>query len=78
MKKKSGIVTVVQNEEAPVAKEVLAQAIIDISAAMKKLSAGKLNRRAIVVLVAHDTHQYQNSVERVLDSLEHLKQNYTN
>lgn len=68
--------TVVQDAEKPVEQEVLAQAIIDISAAMRKLSAGKLNRKAIVVLLAHATKLRLFEITMVLDALEQLERDY--
>ena len=69
-------VVVKQNPEAPVEKKVLAQAIVDISVAVKKLSASGLNRKAITLLTAHSSGQYQNTVERVIDALENLAKTY--
>ena len=75
MAKKSNVV-VEQVPEAPVETKVLAQAIVDISEAMKKLSRSGLNRKAIVILVAKDANQYQATVERVMDALENLRKTY--
>ena len=76
MRKVKQPVVVEQNEAAPVEPKVLAQAIIDISEAMKKLAKSGLNRRAIVTLVAKDSRQYHNVVESVMDSLENLRKTY--
>ena len=63
--------------DAPIPQPVLAQAIVDISAAAKKLAASGLNRRAIVLLVAHTSGTSQTAVKAVLDSLESLTRDYT-
>lgn len=65
-----------QDPEAPVEKSVLAKAIVDISDAATKLSKSGLNRKAIVLLIAHSSHQYMNTVESVLDAMESLKKDY--
>ncbi len=69
-------VKVVQDDAAPVEKEVLAQAIVDISAALKKLRASGLNERAILALVKDDTGISKAEVKRVLDSLAGLRRTY--
>jgi hypothetical protein len=68
---------VVQDAEAPVEREVLAQAIVDISISCKKLLKSGLNRKAIVALVNDDTKLGKGLVETVLLSLENLAKNYT-
>lgn len=75
MKKKD--IVIEQDPEAPVAQEVLAQAIVDISAAAKKLCKSGLNKKAIVVLVAHSSGRPQYVVGLVLDALEQLAKDYT-
>lgn len=49
--KKKEVAVVVQSQEKPIERNVLAQAIVDISKSMKKLLASGLNRDAIIVLV---------------------------
>jgi len=68
---------IVQTEEAPVEKEILATAIVKISDAVKKLYDGGLNRSAVVALVADDTKLGKKTIETVLDSLLDLRKNYT-
>lgn len=46
-------VQVKQVEGAAVATEVIAQAVVDIAAGMKKLRSGRLNEPAIVHLIYH-------------------------
>ena len=70
-------VTLKQDPQAPIAKEVLAKAIVDISAAFNALKKSGLNRRAVVVLVAQSSKQPQYVVSNVLDALETLKRDYT-
>ena len=52
MNKENMKVVIKQTEEAPVAVEVLAQAIISIDVAAKKLLNSGLNEKAIVTLLA--------------------------
>src|SRR5271170_1065210 len=68
---------VVQSEEAPVEKEVLATAIVSISDTVKKLYDSGLNRRAVVALIADDTKLGKGTIEAVRDSLVDLCKAYT-
>jgi hypothetical protein len=67
---------IVQDEESPVEKDVLATAIVQISTAMKKLSKSGINRKGIVALVNDDTKLGKGLIETVLISLENLAKNY--
>lgn len=69
-------VVIEQDPKSPVSRPILAQAITDISNAFVALRKSGLNRKAIVVLVAHSSQQRQYVVESVLDALEQLKKNY--
>lgn len=68
---------IIQDETAPIEREVLAQAIVNISSSFARLLKFGLNRRAITVLIAYDTKMGIGQIENVLDSLERLAQNYT-
>lgn len=70
-------VKVKQDEQSPIEVEVLAQAIVSISTSMKRLLKSGMNRKAIVVLIAHDTKLGHGQIENVLGSLERLAQTYT-
>ena len=69
-------VVVEQNPEKPVEPKVLAQAILDMSAAMKRLSRSGLNRKAIVALVRDATGEYKSTIERTMNALENLERDY--
>lgn len=69
-------VTVTQDAERPVPPEVLAQAIVELSAAAKRLAASRLNRKAVIVLLAHDTGLPMKTISLVLDSIGHLEATY--
>lgn len=71
-------VTVKQNEEKPIEKEILAESIVRISDAFRKLQASGLNRRAIVVLLRDrcGSRVSMTEIETVLDALSELKQRY--
>lgn len=73
---KKTTVKVVQDEAAPVAVSVLAKAITDISAAGKRLAQGGLNRKAVILLISHDSNQSQTTVRAVLDSIADLQRTY--
>ncbi len=63
---------------APVVERpVLAQSIVDMSRAAKRLADSGLNRKAIVILVSHSAILPARGVNAVLDSLETLTARYT-
>ncbi len=71
-------VKVKQDEEKPVEKEVLAEAIVNIGKATNRLIASGINKRAIIVLL----HDYLNAkvgkrdIELVLNALPELERAY--
>jgi hypothetical protein len=67
---------IVQDEQTPVEKDVLATAIVQISEAMKRLSKSGINRKGVVALVNDDTKLGKGLIETVLISLENLAKNY--
>lgn len=69
-------VVVKQDAEKPVEVEVLAQAIVDIANAGKRLASSRLNRKAVIVLLAHDTGLGQGTVRTVLEGIESLQSTY--
>lgn len=70
-------VKVIQDQDKPVEKEVLADAIIKISESMSSFtSRSGLNRRAIVTLIADDTRLGKGTIEAVIDSLSELRKLY--
>ena len=72
-------IKVVQKDgEKPVEKEVLADAILKVSDAMRKLSATGLNRKAIVALVKDASGITKKDIEIILDTLVDLKALYCN
>lgn len=73
---KKTVAKVVQNQEQPIETSVLAKAIVDIGAAAKRLSQSGLNRKAVVLLIAHDAGVSQSAVKAVLDSLTNLQATY--
>lgn len=68
---------IIQEESTPVEREVLAQAIVNISKSFDKLLRSGLNKRAVVILIAYDTKLGIGQIENVLGSLDRLAQNYT-
>lgn len=70
-------VTIEEDLEQPVERKVLAQSIVDISTAFKKLQASGLNRKAIITLVAKSSGQGTGVVDDILYSLENLAKEYT-
>ena len=67
-------VTVHQKDEAnPVPAEVIADAIVEISKAMKALSNTRLTRRALVTLIAYESKVPRRDIEIVLNNLDRLE-----
>lgn len=82
---KKTIVKVVQDETTPVQIEVLAEAIVQLDEATKKLLKSGLNRRALVVLLAAmmPAKKYGSgriagppAIVAVLDALDGLRKEY--
>ena len=69
-------VTVNQNLDAPVAAQVIANAIVGISESIKKLSNSGLKRRAIVELVHAESGVPKRQIELVLNNLETLRETW--
>lgn len=70
-------VVVKQDEEAPIEKGVLAEAIIKISAAAEILRRSGLSEKAIIVLLADKTKIAKGTIEAVLNGLTDLRREYT-
>jgi thiamine monophosphate kinase len=66
----------VQQPEPPIPAEVMAQAIIDISDGMKKLSNSGLKRKAVVALIHDQSKISKRHIEIVLNNLECLRQDW--
>jgi hypothetical protein len=66
-------ISVTQNNENPIATEILAESIVEISKAMKQIKSSRLNERALLVLLKDATALNFNEIKRVLDSLETLE-----
>ncbi len=62
-----------KNEENPESKEILAEAIVNIGAASKKLLASGLNRDAIVVLLHDATKISKRDINIILNGLTRLE-----
>lgn len=73
-------VVVTQDPELPVETEVLAEAIVAISASAKKLLGGKLKKRAVLVLIqdASPRNLTLSDIEAVLDTAADLEKRYVN
>jgi predicted DNA-binding ArsR family transcriptional regulator len=73
MKKK---VKIIQEPEKEISVEIMAQAIIDLSNAAKKLLNGKLKREAIITLIKDKTGIEKHRITSVLDELENLEKTW--
>jgi len=68
---------VVQDQDQPIEKDILAQAIVDISESAKALTASGLNERAIVVLLHDHTGIPMGDIKMVLHGIGELRKAYT-
>jgi hypothetical protein len=69
-------VNVKQQDDKPVAAEVIAQALVDISDGMKRLSNSGLKRKAIVALIHDQSKIGKREIEIVLNNLESLRHDW--
>lgn len=73
-------VTVKQNPEKPVAVEIIAESIVTISQAMRKLRQGQLNDKALLLLVHNAVSPAgtvtRSGVKAVMDAIENLEREY--
>ena len=73
---KKNKIEVAQDQENMIETKVLAKSIVDIGAAMKILSQGRLKREAIITLVKDKTGLTKADIRLVLDSLESLEKDW--
>lgn len=71
-------VNITQDDDDPIATEVLAQAICKLSDASNQLLSSGLNKKAIVVLLRDATNLSKRNITAVLDAMGQLRQDYTN
>lgn len=71
-------VTIKQDPDKEVRTEVLAQAIVDIADGMKTLRNGRLNDRALILLIQDNSKSKLSraDISAVLDSIEGLEAAY--
>lgn len=73
-------VTIKQNPDAPVATDILAEAIVNVSRGMTKLLKGPLNESAVVILIQETcggrSAISREDVKRVLHAAADLEHNY--
>lgn len=71
------VVKIKQQPDVPeVPAEVIAQSIEAIAAGMKKLNTTRLTRRALVILLAEQSHVNRGEVIKVLDALDALEKTW--
>jgi hypothetical protein len=71
------MVTVKQNPEKPIEPQILAEAIVAIAGAARKLAASGLNKKAIIILLSASSGVVKRDCTIVLDHLEYLAKQYT-
>lgn len=71
------VVKIKQQPDVPeVPVEITAQSIEAIAAGMKKLNNTRLTRRALVILIAEQSHVNRGDILKVLDSLDTLEKTW--
>jgi hypothetical protein len=65
---------ITQSETEPVAPEIMARSIEEIAKAMKTLSATRLKRDAVIILIHARSKVGKREIELVLNNLEELEQ----
>ncbi len=73
---KSHPIRVTQDPEKPIAKDVLAEAIVKISKAATELRASGINEHGVIVLLAHETKLGRTTIKMVLNALGELRRLY--
>lgn len=71
--KKNSIIKIIQNKEKPIAAEVIAESILEISNGVKKMNLTRLTRRAIVALIHENSKVARSTIEVVLNNLDSLE-----
>lgn len=71
--KKNPVATVVQDEQEPIAAEIMAKAIVEISEAMKRVINSGIRRRAIVTLIHEQSKVGKREIELVLNNLDQFR-----
>lgn len=66
----------VAKSEPPESKEILAEAIVNIGNASKKLLASGINKKAVIILLQAQTKVPQRDIRLVLDALPQLERWY--
>lgn len=71
------VVKIKQHPDVPeVSAEIIAQSIEAIATGMKKLNSTRLTRRALVILLAEQSHVNRGDVIKVLDALDRLEKTW--
>lgn len=71
------IVKIKQQPDVPeVPAEVIAQSIEAIAVGMKELNSTRLTRRALVILLAEQSHVNRGDVIKILDALDSLERTW--
>lgn len=69
-------ITVKTNEENPEPVELIAQSIIDVAEAAKKMNDSRLKQRAVILLIKDVTNLPMKDIEAVLNAAGKLKEYY--
>jgi hypothetical protein len=67
---------IIQSEEKPIAVEILAEEILKISQAMKKINESRLHRKAIIALIHDQSKLGKSHIAIVLNNLDGLERDW--
>lgn len=76
VRRKIEVPTVQQLQEQQTPDETIADAVKNVSEGTKKLLNGRLNKRALLLLLSHASGVSQRQVESVLDAMAGLEKRY--
>lgn len=71
-----GVIVSQSPTKYPIPTEVIAQAVADIADGVKKINAGNLNRKGLLILLSHASGVPQRECKKVIDSLGDLGKRY--
>lgn len=69
---------VITDPQNPEPVEIIAQSIVEIADAMKRINKTRLTRHALIVLIQDHTKLGKQTIDMVLNSLEALERIYLN
>ncbi len=73
MPRQTSPVKIIKAPDAPIAVEILEQAVVDIAYGMRRINETRLSREAIVTLIKDKTGYTKSTIHDVLNNLDQLE-----